>query len=343
VRVVVLTTSYPRQGAEHAGRFVADAVEHLRAAGIDVDVLAPGRYRDFGLAGPDGILPQLRRRPWAGPLLMGSMTRAARAAARDADLVHAHWLPTATAALLARVPYVVTLHGSDVALARRWPRLARRVLRRAHGVIAVSAALADEARGLGASAVAVIPNGIEIPAEPGADADPPYVLYAGRLAPEKGVEELVTAARGLPLVVAGDGPLRDRVPGALGWVPRPELERLLSGATVVACPSRREGFGIVCAEAMARGRAVVASSVGGLLDLVAHERTGLLVPPGDPAALRAALQRLLDDAPLRQRLGEAARAHVSELCAWDRVTERTIAAYRHAVSAPPGRARGSPR
>ena len=69
-------------------------------------------------------------------------------------------------------------------------------------------------------------------------------------------------------------------------MPRPELERLLAGATVVACPSRREGFGIVCAEAMARGRAVVASDVGGLRDLVEHERTGLLVPPQDPPALR---------------------------------------------------------
>ena len=56
MRIVVLTTSYPRPGAEHAGRFVADAVEHLRAAGVDVDVLAPGGYRDFGLAGPDGVL-----------------------------------------------------------------------------------------------------------------------------------------------------------------------------------------------------------------------------------------------------------------------------------------------
>ncbi len=331
MRVVVLTTSYPRPGAEHAGRFVADAVEHLRAAGIEMDVLAPGGYRDFGLAGPDGIMAAARRRPWAPPLLLGSMARAARAASKRADLVHAHWLPTASAALFARVPYVVTLHGSDVALARRSPRFARRVLRGARGVIAVSNALADEARALGASEVTVIPNGIDIPAEPGADTDPPYVLYAGRLSPEKGVEDLVAAADGLPLVVAGDGPLRETIPDALGWTPRPELERLLAGATVVACPSRREGFGIVCAEAMARGRAVVASDVGGLRDLVEHERTGLLLPPQDPAALRAALDRLLADPKLRATLGTAARAHVSELCAWDRVTAETIAVYRRAL------------
>ena len=83
---------------------------------------------------------------------------------------------------------------------------------------------------------------------------------------------------------------------------------------------------------MARGRAVVASAVGGLLDLVEHERTGLLVPPGDPAALRSELERLLGDPALRERLGAAARDHVAELCAWDRVTERTVAVYRKALS-----------
>ncbi len=230
------------------------------------------------------------------------------------------------------MPYVVTLHGSDVALAQRAPRMARGVLRAARGVIAVSQALAEEARRLGAENVAVVPNGVAIPPEPGVEADPPYVLYAGRLSEEKGVEELVEAARGLPLVVAGDGPLRDHVPAALGFVPREELERLLAGAAVVACPSRREGFGLICAEAMAYGRPVVASAVGGLLDLVRDGETGLLVPPRDPAALRAALDRLLVDADLRARLGAAAREHVRELCDWDRVTAETIAVYEQALT-----------
>jgi glycosyltransferase involved in cell wall biosynthesis len=333
VRVVVLTTSYPAPGREHAGRFVADAVEHLRAAGIEIAVLAPGQgFRDFGLA--DGVLAGVRRRPWAAPLLMAAMTRAVRRAGREADLVHAHWLPTAQAARLARVPYVVTLHGSDVALARRAPRLARGILRAARGVIAVSNALADEARRLGARDVTVIPNGVSIPAESGAEAEPPYVLFAGRLSEEKGVEELVEASRGLRTVVTGDGPLRDLVPDSVGFVPRAEYERLLAGAAVVAVPSRREGFGLSCAEAMAFGRPVVASAVGGLLDLVRDGETGLLVPPRDPTALRTALDRLLADSALRERLGSAARAHVAELCAWDTVTERTIATYR-ASTVPP--------
>jgi starch synthase len=332
VRILVVTTSYPRPGLEFAGRFVADAVERLRAAGVEVDVLGPASFRHFGLAGEIGVMPALRRRPWAAPLLLFSLASAVRRGARGADLVHAHWLPTAAAALIARAPYVVTLHGTDVELARRAPRLARAVLRRARGVIAVSTALAEEARTLGAREVTVVPNGVELPPEPGLEAGDPYVLFAGRLSAEKGVEELVAAADGLRLVVAGDGPLRGLVPGALGWVPRPELERLLAGAAVVVCPSRREGFGVACAEAMAYGRAVVASDVGGLRDLVRDGETGLLVPPQDPAELRAALDRLLDDPELRARLGAAAREHVRELCDWDRITEETTAVYRRALA-----------
>jgi glycosyltransferase involved in cell wall biosynthesis len=114
-------------------------------------------------------------------------------------------------------------------------------------------------------------------------------------------------------------------------LPHPELERLYARAAVVACPSRREGFGVACAEAMAHGRPVVASAVGGLLDLVMDGETGLLVPPRDPAALRAALERLLGDRELRLRLGAAGRERVRERFSWEAATDATLAAYREAV------------
>ena len=157
------------------------------------------------------------------------------------------------------------------------------------------------------------------------------MLYAGRLSPEKGVLELVEAARGMNLVVAGDGPLRPRVPEARGFVPPDELERLYARAALVACPSRREGFGVACLEAMAHGRPVVATAVGGLLDLVVDGETGLLVPTRDPAALRTALERLLADRQLRRRLGDAGRARARRLFSWDSVTDATVAAYAEAV------------
>ena len=134
------------------------------------------------------------------------------------------------------------------------------------------------------------------------------------------------------LVVAGDGPLRDRVPGALGFVPHDDLGPLYERAAVVACPSHREGFGVVCAEAMAYGRPVVAGATGGLLDLVVDGETGLLVPPRDVGALRAALERLLEDRELRRRFGAAARERIKERFAWPAVTDATLAAYEEALA-----------
>jgi glycosyltransferase involved in cell wall biosynthesis len=85
-------------------------------------------------------------------------------------------------------------------------------------------------------------------------------------------------------------------------------------------------------EAMAHGRAVVAGAVGGLLDLVVHEETGLLVPPRDVPALREALRRLLDDRGLRERLGANARERARDHFGWERVTALTLQAYEEALA-----------
>ncbi|MFY9578456.1 MAG: glycosyltransferase family 4 protein [Gaiellaceae bacterium] len=332
MKVVVLTTSYPRWDGDGAGRFVADAVERLREH-VEVDVVSAQSFRHFGIAYGHGVLGNLRRRPWLGalvPMMLASFVHAARDAAREADVVHAHWLPAGWVAARTGKPFVVTLHGTDVALAERVPGLARVVFTRAGLVIAVSRAIAEAARQHGARDVRVIPNGVDLPPAAGDEDEPPHIVYAGRLSKEKGVLELVEATRGLPLIVAGDGPLRARVPGALGFVLRDELEQLLARAAVVACPSRREGFGVTCLEAMAHGKPVVASAVGGLLDLVVDGETGLLVPPRDPRALRGALERLLGDRDLRRRLGSAARDRARRHFSWDAVTGATLAAYSEA-------------
>jgi D-inositol-3-phosphate glycosyltransferase len=335
----VLTTSWPRTPSEFAGRFVADAVERLRRRGVEVDVVAPGDFRDFGLAYGGGIAANLRRRPWAAPLMLASMLRATRRAARSADLVHAHWLLTAAVARFSGRPFVVTLHGSgsagrfsDVELARRRPELVRRLLRPARAVICVSETVAAAVRAAGVERVVVIPNGVRIPDEVAAPAEPPEVLYVGRLSPEKNVDTLVEAVGDLNLVVAGDGPLRDRVPHALGAVPHAEVERLLERASVLVAPCEREGFGLAAAEAMAFGRPVVAAAGGALLELVADGETGLLVAPRDAAALRDAVLRLLGDAELRTRLGRAGRERARERLGWDAVIEQTLAVYGEAAA-----------
>jgi glycogen synthase len=335
VKIVVLTTSYPRSPEDAAGRFIADGVEQLRAHGVDVDVVSPRDFRHFGIAYGSGVVGNLRRRPWLGaavPPMLAAFALAARRASRGADLVHAHWLPSGAVALSTGKPFLVQLWGTDVELARRVPRLAGAVLRRARLVIAPSLALADEGRRLGAREVRVIPNGVEVPPEIGEEAKPPEVLYAGRLSREKGIHELVAAADGFPLVVAGDGPLRPQVPQALGFVPHRELKDLYARAAVVACPSHREGFGVACAEAMAHGKPVVASAVGGLKDLVVDGETGLLVPPRDVPALRQALERLVGDEALRRRMGGAGRERIREHFSWDRFASETVRAYEDSLS-----------
>ena len=334
MKVAVLTTSYPRHPDDPAGSFVRDSVEALRAAGIEVEVVSPAGFRHFGVAYGHGIPANLRRAPWKAllvPLFLASFARATRRAARDADLVHAHWLPSALAGLAARKPLVVQVWGSDMELARRLPWLFRPLLRRARAVVAASSALAEDARPLGARHVHRIPAAVGNPERVAEPDEPPHVLYVGRLAPEKGILELLEAARGLPLVVVGDGPLRGHVPQALGFVPPADVGPYLDRAAVVAVPSRREGFGFACAEAMAHGRPVVASAVGGLVDHVEDGVTGLLVPPGDVAALRAALKRLLADAGLRARLGAAARERARERLAPEAATAALVSVYEAAL------------
>ena len=332
MRVAVLTTSYPRSAGDAAGRFVADAVEHVRSRGVAVEVVGPEQFRHYGIAYGHGMVGNLRRRPWLAllvPALLASFVRAVRHV--DADLLHAHWLPAGWVAERSGKPYVVQVWGTDVELARRSPWLARRVLRRARLVVAASNDLAERARALGAREVRVIPSGVELPERVGTEAEPAEVLYAGRLSAEKGVLELLEAAEELNLVVAGDGPLRDRIPFARGFVPHDELQQLYARAAVIACPSRREGFGVACLEAMAHGRPVVATRVGGLLDLVVDGETGIVVPPRDPAALRSALERLLADPDLRRKLGSAGRDRARTHFSWERVTDATLAAYAEAV------------
>lgn len=156
--------------------------------------------------------------------------------------------------------------------------------------------------------------------------DGPLVLFAGRLTDAKGVAVLVQAwpqVRGAAtLVVAGDGPLRgelDRVPGVrvLGAQAREELVVADAAATAVLVPSvptRRflEPWGLVCNEAMHQGTPVIVTSAVGAAagGLVRDGETGLVIPPGDPAALAAAIDRLLGDPGLRDRLGSAGHTAV---------------------------------
>jgi glycosyltransferase involved in cell wall biosynthesis len=320
---------------------VFDLVGRLRGRGVEIDVVGPGAYRDFGLTGSGGagLVASVKQKPWLVPPLAWSMVRALRRAAKDADLVHANWLAGAAVARFAGKPFVVTLHGSgtagrlsDLGLAERSPEVVRRLLGPARAVICVSPALADAMRRIGIANVHEIPYGVEIPDHVGEEDEPPTVLFAGRLSPEKRIDVVAAATDGLPRVIAGDGPLRELLPDALGFVPQQELFGLMDRAAALLLTSEREGLPNVVLEAMARGKTVVSTPVGGIPAVIEDEQTGLLVPIGDVQATRAAVERALGEPGIRQRIGAAARERVREYCSWDRVTERTLEVYAAATT-----------
>jgi glycosyltransferase involved in cell wall biosynthesis len=180
-------------------------------------------------------------------------------------------------------------------------------------------------------------------AEMGASADDFVVLSVARMTPQKGHAVLLEAFAGLPVssptraVFAGDGGLRpaleararemgvaDRV-RFLGV--RSDVPDLMRGADVVVLPSIHEGFGLVLAEAMASGLPVVASDTGPVPEIVEHERTGLLFPPGDAPALSAALVRMLDNGPERAAMGVRGRERAVAEFSFDTMIGRLEALY----------------
>ncbi len=331
MRVCVLTTSYPSPENAIAGSFVATAVAGVRRQGVEVDVVSPDSFPHFGVAYGGGITQNLRRSPWKlalAPAFLTAYAVAARRAARSADLVHAHWIPSAIAARATGKPYVVQVWGTDVELARRVPKLVAPLLGGARLVVAASSFLADSAKRLGARAVEVVPTGVHLPEHVADPAEPAHVLFAGRLSEEKGVLEFVEAVRDLPHVVVGDGPLRFRIPGAVGFVPPSDIGAYYERASVVCVPSRREGYGMTAREALAYGRPVVASDVGGLRDL---QDGVVLVPSRDPSALRQALGALLANPDRRAELGSAARAYAASVLDENAAAAALVAAYHRSL------------
>ena len=383
MRVVLAAIRYPPApgGAE---AHVAALAEGLAARGHDVVVHASDLFSEYPFR-RDAALPdkvsgvRVVRHParrWLGSwTAMPSMPRALLADARGADVVHAHsygyyqTVAAAWAARRARVPFVFTPHFHPPwsmeggALRRRLrsvfdASLGRFVLRRADRVVMVSSGELREMRAhlpVEAREVRVIPNGFHAARfRPPPDGDAfrrrhaiegPLVLYAGRLASNKGLPHLVRAMTRFPgtVVLAGEdqglGSELQRLAGQLGVGERLRLvghlddalyRSALAAADVLVLPSEWEAFGIVLAEAMACGTPVVATRVGGAPDVVAEGETGLLVPYGDAAALGDAVARLLADEALRARMGEAGRERAFRHYAWDAVVERTLAVYGEA-------------
>jgi type III pantothenate kinase len=249
----------------------------------------------------------------------------------------------------------------------------RRIVRRASHIVATCTDEAFELMRLGADRerLAVVPCGVDLarfrPDGPATPRRPGLrrLLCVGRLVERKGVGNAITALAELPdteLVIAGgpeahelDGDAEARRLLALahergvadrvvlrGRVSRADLPALMRSADAVVAVPWYEPFGIVPLEAMACGVPVVASAVGGMIDTVVDEVTGLHVPPRDPERLACALAGLLADDARRDRLGAAGVRRARHLYDWERVAGATHDVYRQLVVARNGhRARGA--
>jgi glycosyltransferase involved in cell wall biosynthesis len=268
------------------------------------------------------FVPRLATATW-GPLYAASIAPALAPYRGKVDVVLGSWaypdgFASVVAARLLGVPAVVKLHGSDINLIAKQPgprKLLAWALPKAARVVAVSKPLADEAAALGVARerISIVMNGVDSElfrprdraaarAELGLPHGP-LALYVGNLKPEKGPIDLAnaweTVRRHVPeatLAIVGGGPLKpevERIVGDKAMVVGPQpLERIplwMAACNVLVLPSHAEGTPNVVLEALASGRRVVATRVGGVPDLITDKKLGALVPAGDPDALADAL------------------------------------------------------
>jgi glycosyltransferase involved in cell wall biosynthesis len=341
---VIVAHVHRMRGIGGSERHLLTLLPALRARGVDA--------RFVGLDDLDGWDPQ----PFYDalgdvPYTRLRSARGLRRALRGADGVHTHLVHADVHGALAagRAPLFSTKHNDDRFRTGPWRFAERLLARRARRVVAITHALKRfqvERVGLPADKVEVIHYGMdEPPAAWGENprlalGDGPVVACVARLEPQKGVDVAVRALQMCThgpahpsLVVLGEGPERPRLEGLArelgvrlvlpGRVP--DVAAILRRADALVHPARWEGFGLGVLEAMLCSLPVVATNVSSLPELVVDGETGYLVPPDDPAALAAALQRVLEDPrDLGARGYDRARREFSV----ERMATRTAELYR---------------
>ena len=396
MRITVFTSSYPRYPGDATAPFVKSICENLAKLGNTVDVVAPydaavvleqgdavpvHRFRyiwpeRFHIMGHARSLENDMRVRWLAYfllpfyLLAGFFSLLKVTGRQESQIIYAHWvipngLVAAWVAALRGIPFILSLHGSDIFLARRnrfFGLFARWVFHRASAVTACSPLLRNTAIELGASPeTRLLAYGVD-PAVFSPDCRNPQapdniqrngpsvrIVALGRLVSKKGFSNLLAAMRliiddcpEVHLNLGGDGFLKEALSrqadqlgiskhiSFAGNIPWDRVPEFLANADIFVLPSvfdregNVDGLPNVLLEAMSSGVAVVASNIGGVSLVIEHQENGLLVQPGDVAALAQACISLAKDNTFRCHLGYKARQSVLENFNWENVCKQIV-------------------
>lgn len=312
--------------------------------------------------GPGGIPVNLKRRPGLFlliPFFMGMFALKSLQVSKEADVVHAQWLYSGLIALFLKkmsgIPFVVTLRGSDVLKAQqgKWTHfIARWVMKRASFVTTVSQEMKNWviAQGIPSDRVAVIRNGVDLHGLHKKDPQDPICrfIFVGSLVPGKGVKYLIQAFSSLyalekntHLLIVGDGEqmnnLKDDVRekglndvvAFTGIKASDQIAELMLHSDCLVLPSLSEGIPNVVLEAMACALPVLASNLPGIREVVKNEETGFLVAPKDVADLTKKLLLLVRNPVRRQKMGDGAYQHLSEMnLTWEQSAKQYLEVYK---------------
>ncbi len=388
LKILFITSKFPRYEEDTQPRFVYNLAEALADLGHEIHVVAPHdkgikkeevmngihiyRFKYFvpeswqkvayGPGVPQnfnmGLIAKLQM-----PLFAFFEMRLAKKICKkiNPDIVHAHWaIPQGMAARATKKPYVVTLYGGEVFLAKRLKlvNFLDGILRDSARPVTITSGLSQIIKEAGArTELSIIPAGIKMeefkPSQPGSkelkkkiSPEGPLVFFIGRLVEKKGAAYLIEAfsevIKELPnakLVIGGEGPLESNLKNQTenlklsdniifaGRISIEDLPKYYCAADVFVAPSiidrtgDRETQGVVLLEAMASKTAVIGTNTGGIPDVISNSDVGVLVPEKDSKTLARELIRLLKDQNVRRKYAENGQEHVKKNFTWKKIAK----------------------
>lgn len=387
MRVLILTSSYPRFDGDGSAPFIKSIAEHLAMAGNDVRVVAPFdiqvkhqesplikihrfRYTVFDkwhiLGHAKGMDSDVKLKlgsylliPFYVFFALTNLWRISNI--QKSQIIYAHWilpngLPAAILSKLRKIPFVISIHGSDAFIANRnviFRTISKWIFTAAQDVTSCSPTLKEMAMKAGApSSTILLPYGVDTkkfhPVKKISNKDATELIVSvGRLVYKKGFDVLIKAMEevhlrypNIKLLIAGDGPIKSELyslavnkgldsivslPGTISWDNAPSL---MADSTIFVLPSIQDhhgnvdGLPNVLLEAMSCGCAIIASNISGVPLVIENGVNGILVPPGNIEALSDAICKLISNPDLRKTLSREARGKVEQELKWEHIVYR---------------------